>query len=178
MRKRVILLSSLFVIGALMAGAVFTYAQPKQMMARRSELRERMRMLRMWRLTEFLNLDEKTAARFFPILNRYDNERENLIKQKRKTLLKLREALRAEKTDPKTLAKLVDKVNRLNDAFINLSRREQAELSKVLTLEQQAKLLLFKSEFEKRLGQMLRRSFSKRRNMRNPQMRRNIPPRQ
>jgi hypothetical protein len=173
MRKKTIFFGSFLVIGVLFAVSV--YASPQLMRKDdkdRTELRERVRMLRMWKLTEFLNLDEKTASLFFPILNKYDNERENLMKERREAVRELRKALRAEKIDPKNLTTLVDRINKVNDEFIGLSRREQAELFKVLTLEQQAKYILFRNDFEKKLGDMLRRSMDQRGGVKRPTHRR------
>jgi hypothetical protein len=38
----------------------------------REKLRQRIESIKMWKLTQTLDLDEKTAARLFPLMNRYD----------------------------------------------------------------------------------------------------------
>ena len=56
-------------------------------------VRKRVEVLKMWKLTKALDLDEKTSARLFPLLNRYDKKRFQLEARIRDDMRDLRGAL-------------------------------------------------------------------------------------
>ena len=57
---------------------------PQQEPERRKEMLEKIRMVRMYSLTEALELDEATAAKLFPYLRKHDSSLEQLQNSKRK----------------------------------------------------------------------------------------------
>lgn len=117
------------------------------------KIRKRMETLRMWRLTEALNLDEKTSAQVFPILNRYDKKRYELEDSLREGMRDLRESLRNKKEEQ--LKKILNKLEENHKALQNLKQEEWAELKKVLTVEQQAKFIIFLTEFEREVRKLI-----------------------
>ena len=71
-------------------------------------VRKRIETLRIWKLTKVLDLDEKSAARLFPLLNRYDKRRAEIERSLRDGMRDLREADR--------------KSTRLNSSHTDISR--------------------------------------------------------
>jgi hypothetical protein len=49
-------------------------------------IRKKVETLKMWRLTKSLDLDESTAAKLFPMMNRYDKERLTVERNMRRKL--------------------------------------------------------------------------------------------
>src|SRR5579872_6730004 len=74
---------------------------------KRKELHRRIMALRMARLTQELDLDEATAAKLFPLVNRHDEKVSALAEERIQTVHKLDEALHADKEDPAALTALL-----------------------------------------------------------------------
>jgi Spy/CpxP family protein refolding chaperone len=111
------------------------------------KVRERIETLRMWKLTKTLDLDEKTSAKLFPLLNKYDKKRAEIEKAIRDDLRELREALKGKREG--NLKSIIDKLEENHEALQRINDEERAELKKILTIEQQAKFILFQQEFDR-----------------------------
>lgn len=117
------------------------------------KIRKRIETLRMWRLTEALNLDEKASAQIFPILNRFDKKRYELENFLREGMRDLRESLRNKKEDQ--IKKILNKLEENHRALQSLKQEEWAELKKMLTVEQQARFIIFLTEFEREVRKLI-----------------------
>lgn len=124
------------------------------------KIRKRVETLKMWRLTEALNLDEKTSALVFPILNRFDKKRYELEESLREGMRDLRESLRDKKEE--RLKKILNKLEDNHRTLQNLKQDEWAELKKVLTVEQQARFIIFLTEFEREVRKLIAEAREKR----------------
>lgn len=114
----------------------------------RTEVLERMRALRAWKIVEALKLDEATSARLFPILSRYD-EREMAIAGERHAIMRdLRAATDAPHPDDAHLTATLNKLlaNRAKERAMHDDRVK--DVRKVLTPVQQAKLILLLPRME------------------------------
>jgi Spy/CpxP family protein refolding chaperone len=114
----------------------------------RTEVLERMRALRAWKIVEALKLDEATSARLFPILSRYD-EREMAIAAERHAIMRdLRAATEAPHPDDAHLTASLNKLlaNRSKERALHDDRVK--DVRKVLTPVQQAKLILLLPRME------------------------------
>ncbi len=117
------------------------------------KIRKRVETLRMWRLTEALNLDEKASAQLFPILNRFDKKRYELEEYLREGMRDLRELLKDKKEE--RLKKILNKLEENHKALQNLKQEEWADLKKMLTVEQQARFIIFLTEFEREVRKLI-----------------------
>ncbi len=136
---------------------------PKENM---EKIRGKIDALRMWRLTTELDLDEGSAARLFPLLNRYDKKRAEIQRDIRLNMMALRKALREERHE-----ELRAILQRLEDKHRELQRVEEderQELRRILTVEQQARYLIFQHEFNREIQNIIAKA--KRRH------RKDIPP--
>ncbi|MCA9523087.1 MAG: hypothetical protein KC609_19060 [Myxococcales bacterium] len=118
-------------------------------------VRRRVQMLMMWRLTEVLALTPEQGARFFPVFNTYQAK----IRGAQKRLQLANNQLRAESTkahaDDMRLAQLVREVVDAQGQ-LNLLRTNQLKATiRVLTPQQQAKMLLFLPRFNKLIRQLV-----------------------
>ncbi len=119
-------------------------------------IHDRLRLMRMWKLTEYLNLDEETSAKLFPILNRYDDQRLALNEERVGVLKDIKSELDKETPDEKKLGEFLAKSEELRLKMEKINQDERNELKKVLSVKQQAKLLLFYRNFEYELYRMMR----------------------
>lgn len=119
----------------------------------RDRVRQRIETLKMWKLTKALDIDEATSAKIFPLLNRYDKRKAEIHNNLREGMRALRRSLRENRTDElkDTLATLEQN----HKALQSINDEEWAEMKKVLTVEQQAKFVLFRQEFDREVRKLV-----------------------
>lgn len=130
---------------------------------RRAAIKQRIRVLRAATLTEELKLDEKALSRVLPVLAKWDDVTEDLLK-KRVDIQARIEA--ASGKDPKAIDRLIDEAVANQKAFWDLESQRLAELRKILSPGQSAKLLIVLPQFERRIQNQLRRALSNGQNRR------------
>lgn len=119
--------------------------------SKREQIKRKLLALRAFRLTEELRLDETSAARVFPVLSKYDPQLEQLTTERLLLLRQLRGTLTAAAAD--------DVINRAvanRRALLDLEERRLADLRKVLTPQQTARLLVVLPEIETQLKRQIR----------------------
>lgn len=123
---------------------------------RHEKMREKIKTIKIWQLTEAVGLTTEQSEKFFPIYNKHQNDHQKLEEERLSLLEKLSEL--SEKSDAseseikKTLGELTEvdnKVIALRNSFIN-------EISGVLSIKQVAKLLVFEEHFRRRLQENIR----------------------
>lgn len=129
---------------------------------RMEKVRKRVEMIRMWRLTEELDLDEKTAARLFPILSKYDKK---MIKFQ-KNMFKLRRQRRAMQEGrargTADAGELLERLEKIRSSMRKLQDEKYAELKKVLSPSQMLNYLDFEERFRREMREMLKDARGKR----------------
>jgi len=125
---------------------------------KREQVKKKIRAMRAFTLTEELGLDETTAAKLFPILSRWDDVTDKLLQQRVDIQRKL---TGGQITDAKQLDKLIDDAVANQKAFWDLEDKRLAEMRKVLTPQQTAKLLVVLPAFERKIQNQLRRAINR-----------------
>jgi hypothetical protein len=117
--------------------------------------------MRAYTLTEELKLDPEAAGQLFPLLARYDDETDRLLERWVEVHRRLRraEAMR----DPRAVDRLIDDALANQRGLRDLEDRRLAELRKILTPFQTAKLLIVLPDFERRIQNQLRKAIAQRR---------------
>lgn len=123
---------------------------------KREKIKKKIRALRAYTLTEQLQLDETSAGKLFPVLAKYDDELDRLLLQR----ADIERRLKASDTvkDPRALNTLIDEAVANQKAFWDSQERRIAELRKILTPAQTARLLVVLPEFERRIQNQLQRA--------------------
>jgi len=132
-----------------------TAAQPNK----RERIKKRIRALRAYTLTEELALDEATAGKLFPILSKYDDDVDRLLQQRADLQQRLDGAPALK--DPKTIDKLIDEAVANQRAFWDLEDKRLAELRRILTPAQTARLLVVLPALERKIQNQLRNAIQK-----------------
>ncbi|GBE39372.1 hypothetical protein BMS3Bbin08_01994 [bacterium BMS3Bbin08] len=155
MRKILIVLMAVLITGVF-AGYGYSHQQGGDGFDNppgKEELRERIGMMRIWKLTEVLDLDEKTASRLFPVLHKFDKKRAEMHESAGKDKKELREALEEESYGQ--IKGILKRLERKHRELQELNEEEKAELRDILTIEQQAKFILFRHDFERRIKKIV-----------------------
>jgi hypothetical protein len=131
----------------------------------RREMLEKIRMVRMYSLTEALELDEATAARLFPYLRKDDSTLETLQQTKHKS----HKALRAMVKSGDFEAKADKHLATISQTNIEIARTEAAQvegLDRILSAEQRVKFVLAKAQFERKVREIMREERQRKRRKR------------
>lgn len=126
---------------------------------RRDKIKQRIRALRAYTLTEQLELDEATAAKLFPALSKYDDEFDKLLAQRADLQRRLREA----SGDGKAIDRLIDEAVANQKAIWDTETKRLEQLRKILTPAQVAKTLIVLPQMERKIQNQLRRVVQKNR---------------
>ncbi len=145
---------------------VFRGDEPPPSLEKREKVRKRIELIRMWKLTEELDLTEETGAKLFPILHKYDEKRIELHKERQNVMNQLRRALEDEATSDETIKAAMEQVDKNALAVSDLIRQQHQELKGVLSLRQQAKFILFQREFHREIRKTISEARERRRRAR------------
>lgn len=127
-------------------------AQPRA--DKREKAKQRIRVMRALILAEELELDEATAGKLAPVLNRFDDEIAKLLRERAALRAELRDA--ADANDERRMDKAIDKLVANQDARWDTERRRFADLRRLLTPRQTARLLDVLPEIDRRIMKGLR----------------------
>lgn len=135
-------------------------AAAERMADRRERIKKKIRAMRAYTLTEELGLDERTAARLFPALGRYDDESDRLLERRIDLQRRLRQADAL--GDPRAIDRLIDEAVANQRSLWDLEGRRVAELRKILTPTQTARLLVVLPALERKIERQLRKAIQRR----------------
>ncbi len=123
--------------------------------AKREEIRKKIEAVRIWRLTEELNLDANSAAKLSAYLNSFDQQRREIMRDQMATMREMRKTLNAPKPDESKLKTAIEKLEKNRHALQESREKEIAGLKNILTTVQQARFLLFQQEFRREMQSMI-----------------------
>ncbi len=132
----------------------------------REKMLDRIRLMRMYALTEALELDEPTAAKLFPYLRQGDKAIEGLHEEQRTFKKQLRDMAQSGAYDDQVVTKLVRGISELDIAIAKERAKQVQGLGSILSSEQRVKFLLVRQRFEGEVREMLRDERRKRRSER------------
>lgn len=122
---------------------------------RREQVRKKIEAIRVWRMTEELDLDEKTAAKFLPAISALSHQRNELARENLETMRELRIYLRSGKPDEKEIRNALDRLEKIHRELTNIREKEISAAKAHLTFEQQAKYIIFQQEFQREISDMI-----------------------
>ena len=119
--------------------------------------RDRARTYLMLRVVDALDLSDEKALQMRDILRRADDRRLELTQKRDALDVKLRAALGQQPLDQSRLGQLVADAHTVQRELAALPEHTFGEAQKVLSVEQQAKLLLFRRDLQGEVRQAIRR---------------------
>ena len=151
-------MKKLLLFSVLIFAPVSLFAQPPggqfdRMMKPR---REQIEILRIWKMTEELDLTEQQADKFFPKLRSEDKKIEELEQQRQMIFRDLHENVKNGKIDAKELDKTIDNLTEIETDIIQKRANFVRDLDGILSTDQQARLIIFRHKFRERMVDMMR----------------------
>lgn len=125
---------------------------------RREKQRERIELLLTWKMMEELDLDKDTANEMLKIRTKFLKQKKKLRTEIRQKFRRMREMLEAppDKIDDKELKSLLDDVRQSRKRMRTLWGKQYDEVSKILTVRQQAQLMVFLKDFKREMRRLRR----------------------
>lgn len=127
-------------------------ARPDKRM--REKIRDKIHVLKMWKMIEYLDLDEETGFRLFSVVKKYDKENMKLMRESRKSVHDLKSELDKQSSDTTTIQSLMTRIRENADRVHQLKQERIDAAGKILSIEQQAKYVVFEIEFMKEMAKM------------------------
>jgi len=125
---------------------------------RRAKHEERIGLFRLWRIMDELKLSDDQVDKFFPLMRQMLKRDRERAKQKRELVKSLREELKKEKPSESELKRLMTEIK--NQARLAWQERMDNldQFKGLLTVEQQARLLLSMNEVERDIWESIARA--------------------
>ncbi|MBN1755132.1 hypothetical protein JW877_02860 [bacterium] len=151
MKKKILLVILITFIFATI-GELWAQHPPRggfmQDLNRKEEIREKIEIIKLWKMSDKLNLTEEQAAILFPRLRNYRNRIDSLYQEKsgvieRIKILEQKNMWSDQKELQDILDRYLDIEEQIKGNWLLLAR----EIEDILTLEQQVKLIQFEFEF-------------------------------
>ena len=134
---------------------------------RREELRKRVELIWMWKLTEDLSLTEEEGAKLFPLLRTYEERKRELREENRKLIRELKHMIDdgASEGDLKRMIRSLEENNR---KLTKVKEEGFNELAKILSVEKQAKYIVFQEPFRREIHGLIKNARHKQRRPNRP----------
>ena len=118
---------------------------------------EDLRLVKKWKLTEFLDLSEDQAERFFPRVNELEKNLENLRHEKMILNQELNQMLEGDTIDDQRVNQIINNQSRLDKEAAELIRDHMQNIGDILTPVQKVKYTVFEERFKEMLQQKVRK---------------------
>ena len=117
---------------------------------------ERLHLLRLWKLVDELKIDEAQAQKVFPVWSRHQRQRLEVRADQQRVAKELVTLLDGDDVDEGALGERIEEMRQLKRRAHKMESGMNEELTKLLSVEQQARLLLFDQRFRGDLMQIIR----------------------
>ncbi len=117
--------------------------------------REVIEKVRIYKLTEALDLTEEQTMKLFPRLRDFRKREREFQRQRVATIDKLRDLIKTN-AEEKEIVKVLDKLHEMQKNRLALQIKEMENIKELLTPVQQAKFLIFEEDFEREIRELIR----------------------
>ncbi len=125
--------------------------------------RDRMRTFLVLRISEALDLPEEKALQISKVLRDGDDKRRDLVAQRREVERSLRSAIeRPGKQDAEAISKLIVQGNEIDSQIAMIPEASFRQVQGLLTVEQQARLVLLRPELKAQIRRSVERRLRER----------------
>ncbi len=116
----------------------------------RARMHEKVKTIKMWKLTEELDLTEAETAKFFPLFNKFEKKIQSLHEKNDELVKKLQGYILASETGKKT-ANIIQQIEQNEMEILKARTDFRKDAAKILDDTKLAKLVMFQHTFHHRL---------------------------
>jgi Spy/CpxP family protein refolding chaperone len=118
-------------------------------------IRDRIKTVKIWKLTEELNLTQKQSEQFFPVYNIHQSEKEQIEINRRELFDKLEELTEQENPDEKSVYEFLDQLDYLEQQMISKRIEFRKKLENILSSKQIGRFVIFEVNFQKHIREII-----------------------
>ena len=118
---------------------------------------ERIEIFRLWKIMEYLDLSEDQVDEFFPMMRQHGKQERKIAEERGTLIRELQEALRQDIPSKANLRKLIDAVKQNKRRLAEEKEALLEKSAKILSIEQQARMLLGIDKVERKLWESIAR---------------------
>lgn len=122
---------------------------------RHEKMRQRIETLKVWKLTETLDLSTEQSQQFFPLYNAFQDDRKAIEDERALVLRELNRLIEAENPDKQEIDKTLDKLDSFDDRIQARRTQFRRELKDILTIKQIGQLYVFEVQFRHQIRGMI-----------------------
>lgn len=134
---------------------------------RREELRRRVELIWMWKLTEALDLTEEEGAKVFPLLRTYE-EKKRILREENRKLVRELERMVEENASEGAIKKTIKALEENDRKLQEVKQEGFDELGKILSVEKQARYIVFHKRFRHEIHGLIKKARHKDRGPQRP----------
>ena len=155
-RKNLMIVTAIAIILPLLCQAQPRPDRPMMQKHRRAEIESKMRTMKIWKLTEELDLTEEQAARFFPVMNEMEDKQREIDRERDEILEKLGELVWKQDPEAGEINRLLDQLEASQGKIAELRKQFRKDVSGILDSAQMGKLVLFNHHFPEVMRGLIR----------------------
>lgn len=121
-----------------------------------ARMRERVNAMKMWKLTDYLELTEEQAGTFFVRLREHEDEVAEINRQKLQLYEEFQKQIDGGGVTLKDVDRYLEEMANLERSHIELRKHYHQSMKDILTVEQMAKFAVFQERFRRELRYQLR----------------------
>jgi uncharacterized membrane protein YgcG len=130
-----------------------------------TRVRKKVEALRVWQLSEVLNLDEVTSSKLFPAMREADEERWKIESRNREMMKEMTRILRKTDPDSQKLNPIFDELQANRRAMIRAEERHLERVRQVLSPEDTARYLIFQIKFQREIKRKAVQAYQERKGL-------------
>ena len=124
--------------------------------AQKNDLRKNMRLMMKWKLTEYLDLNEKQAEKFFPRMNSHEKEMKIINNEIKNLKDELDEYILSDSSTKRKNNSILEQIRKLEQNKVDLKFDYLNSVDDVLNPSQVSKLLIFENKFRRSLKDQIK----------------------
>jgi len=147
---------------------VFAQPGPNGDPRMRERMKERIKTIKIWKLTEEVDLTSDQSERFFPVYKDFQKALMELEEKRFRLVRELDELSNGEDVTDQALKDKMNDIESIHDDHKKLHSDFINDIGSILSVKQQARLLIFEERFKNRMQETIndiRRDAGKRRRM-------------
>ena len=140
-----------------LALSAILFAQPGKSRGPGGQYTDRMEMMRVWKMTEYLELNEGQAEKLFPAMRNHQKEMRSIMKKEKELYTPLFEKAEEKKNiSKKEMNDLMDNLSKLNNERASIQMDFVKKTGTYLEPYQQMKLLVFEPYMKEQVKTKMR----------------------
>mgnify|MGYP000116672258 CR=1 FL=1 len=119
--------------------------------------KKNMKIMMKWKLTEYLDLGEEQAEKFFPKMNTHEKDIKKINEQIKALRIEMERQIESGVSDKNVNRENIEKIQELEQKKLSLKSKYLLSLEDVLEPNQVSKLMVFEKRFKRSLKDQLKK---------------------